>query len=132
MSATGLAPADLATSTLGQVAIRVLDLERAVAFYRDRLGLPFLFQFPGLAFFWCGATRFMLTRAEQPEFDHPSSVLYFSVGDIDATHATLLSRGVSFDGAPHVVHRAPTYELWIGFFHDSEGNPLAIMCEKPI
>ncbi len=124
--------ADLRDSTLGQVAIVVKDLERATGFYRDQLGLPFLFGFPGLAFFQCGGTRFMLSGAEQPEFDHPSSVLYFRVGDVVATHSELSARGVSFRDEPHVVHRTPSHELWMTFFNDTEGNTFALMAEKPI
>ncbi len=124
--------ADLATATLGQVHVRILDLERAVAFYRDRLGLPLLFQFPGLAFFRAGETRLMLSAAEQGEFDHPSSLLYFKVADITTTHATLARRGVPFRSAPHLVHRAETYELWLADFNDSEGNTFALMAERPV
>jgi methylmalonyl-CoA/ethylmalonyl-CoA epimerase len=122
--------ADLAAAPIAQIAIRVHDLERAVAFYRDQLGLPFLFQFPGLAFFQSGDVRLMLSGAEEPEFDHPGSVLYFKVSDVEATHRTLKDRGVRFRDDPHIVHRAPTYELWMSFFRDSEDNTLAIMCEK--
>ena len=124
--------ADLREATLGQVAIVVADVERATAFYRDQLGLPFLFGFPGLAFFQCGATRFMLSKAEKPEFDHPSSVLYFKVADVPATYAELSARGVTFRDEPHVVHRAPTYELWMTFFNDPDANTFALMAEKPI
>ena len=124
--------ADLRDAALGQVAIVVQDVERATAFFRDQLGLPFLFAFPGLAFFQCGATRFMLSKADKPEFDHPSSILYFKVADVVATHAELSARGVTFRDEPHVVHRAPTYELWMTFFNDTEGNTFALMAEKPI
>ncbi len=124
--------ADLREATLGQVAIVVADVERATAYYRDQLGLPFLFGFPGLAFFQCGATRFMLSKAEKPEFDHPSSVLYYQVADVPATYAELSARGVTFRDEPHVVHRAPTYELWMTFFNDPDGNTFALMAEKPI
>lgn len=123
---------DLAAATIGQIAVRVLDLDRAVAFYRDRLGLPLLFQFPGLAFFRAGEVRLMLSKAEKPEFDHPGSILYFTVPDIGAIHGALAGRGVPFVDQPHVVHRAPTYELWMAFFHDSEGNMYAVMQEKPV
>ena len=124
--------ADLRDAALGQVAIVVKDVERATTFYRDQLGLPFLFAFPGLAFFQCGATRFMLSTAEKPEFDHPSSILYYKVADVVATHADLSARGVTFRDEPHVVHRAATYELWMTFFNDTEGNTFALMAEKPI
>lgn len=116
-------------STIGQIAVRALDTPRAVAFYRDVLRLPLLFEAPPLAFFAAGPTRLMLGPAEPP-FDHPSSILYFSVGDIESAHRDLAARGARFDGAPHVVHRAAGYELWIALFRDSEGNPLAIMEER--
>ncbi len=123
---------DLQTATLGQVAIRVHDVGRATAFYRDQLGLPLLFEFTGLAFFRCGDVRLMLSRAEKPEFDHPGSILYYRVSDVEATFTELTSRGVEFVDTPHVVHRTPASELWMAFFHDSEGNHAALMAEKPV
>ncbi|MFN0178205.1 MAG: VOC family protein [Gemmatimonadales bacterium] len=123
---------DLAASSLGQIALIAHDIDRATAFYRDTLGLPLLFQYPGLAFFKCGEVRLMISKPEKPEFDHPGSILYYKVPDAVATHATLSERGVAFVDKPHVVHKAPTYELWMAFFHDSEGNPAALMSERPL
>ncbi len=117
-------------SRIGQIAIRALDVERATAFYRDVLGMRFLFDAPGLSFFDCGGVRLMLSRAEEG-FDHPSSVLYFPVDDLADAHARLLARGVRFEGEPHVVHRTDTMELWMALFRDSEGNPLVLMSEVP-
>ena len=113
-------------SELGQIAITVDDLEKAVAFYRDTLQLPFLFQFPGLAFFNCGGVRLMLTR---PEGSKGNSVLYFKVGDIHGQAESLVSRGVKLEGAPHLVAKLPDHELWMAFFRDPEGNLLALMSE---
>jgi methylmalonyl-CoA/ethylmalonyl-CoA epimerase len=118
-----------ALSVVGQIAIRALDTPRAVTFYRDVLRLPLLFEAPPLAFFAAGPTRLMLGPAEAP-YDHPSSILYFSVAGIHAVHGDLASRGVVFASEPHVVHRASDYELWIAIFRDSEGNPLALMEER--
>lgn len=115
---------------IGQIAQVVDDVEAATAFYRDRLGLPFLFAAPGLAFFDCGGVRLMLTRAETPEFDHAGSVLYFRVEDVTAAHAVLSGRGVEFVDAPHVVHRAADHDLWMTFFRDVDGNVLALMAER--
>jgi len=117
-------------SRVGQVAVRVHDVERATAFYRDVMGLQFLFHAPGLAFFQCGEVRFMLSKAEKPEFDHPGSFLYLVVDDIQTAHRAMLDRGVSFRDTPHVVHRASSYELWMVFFDDPDGNPYALMEER--
>jgi predicted enzyme related to lactoylglutathione lyase len=115
---------------IGQIAVNVEDIDRAVAFYRDVLGLPFLFQGgPTLAFFNASGVRLMLDVAEKEEFRHPSSILYFTVEAIRDVHRTLAQRGVRFEGEPHVVHKAPGYELWMAFFRDSENNLLALMEE---
>src|SRR5688572_28670957 len=118
-------------SAIGQIAMPVKDLPRAVEFYRDRLGIDLLFQAPpGLAFFKCGDIRLLIEVPAQPEFQHPGSLLYFVVGDIDAAYADLKERGVNFRGAPHLVARMPDHELWMAFFDDGEGNTLALMHEK--
>lgn len=115
---------------LGQIAVNVKDVERAAAFYQDVLGLKLLFKAPpGLAFFDCGGVRLMLDRAEKPEFDHLSSILYFSVPDIQGTFAKLKENGVRFEDEPHVIARMPAHDLWMTFFRDSEGNLMALMSE---
>lgn len=116
-------------SYIGQIAVTVHDLERAVAFYRDALGVPFQFRAPQLAFLDCAGVRLMLSVPEKPEHDHPSSILYFNVADLKGAYATLQSRGVSFIDAPHLIARMPDHELWMAFFQDSEGNTLALMSE---
>jgi catechol 2,3-dioxygenase-like lactoylglutathione lyase family enzyme len=117
-------------SQIGQIAINVQDVERATAFYRATLGMRFLFAFPGLAFFDCGGVRLMLSRAEDPKLDHPASILYYRVPDIEAAHAALAARGVRFERPPHLVARMPDHELWLAEFVDSEDNVLALMTEK--
>ncbi|HZF10783.1 MAG TPA: VOC family protein [Thermoanaerobaculia bacterium] len=120
----------LGLSQIGQIAIIVHDVERAVAFYRDTLGLPFLFQpGPGLAFFDASGVRLMLTLPSAPELDHPSSILYFQVADLAAAHATLAQRGVEILHPPRLTARLSDHELWLCFFKDSEGNMLALMSE---
>jgi methylmalonyl-CoA/ethylmalonyl-CoA epimerase len=116
-------------SRIGQIAINVRELSRAVAFYRDVLGMKFLFDAPGMAFFELGGVRLMLARPEQPEFDHPASIVYYRVADIQESHAALAEAGVKFDFPPHLVARLPDHDLWMASFHDPEGNPLALMCE---
>jgi methylmalonyl-CoA/ethylmalonyl-CoA epimerase len=117
-------------SQIGQIAINSHDVERAAAFYQDAMGLKLLFKAgPGLAFFDCGGVRLMLTRPEKPEFDHPSSILYFSVADIQAAHAAMKGKGVKFEDEPHLIAKMPDHELWMTFFRDSEGNLLGLMSE---
>jgi methylmalonyl-CoA/ethylmalonyl-CoA epimerase len=116
-------------SQLGQIAMTVGDLERAIAFYRDTLQIPFLFRFPGLAFFDCAGVRLMLTIPEGGEKPAGNSVLYFKVGDIHKEAQGLISRGVKLEGEPHLIARLPDHELWMAFFRDSENNLLALMSE---
>ncbi len=119
-------------SAIGQIAIRVHDIDRAVAFYRDVLGMTFLFTAPpALAFFDCGGVRLLLDIPEDKEFDHPSSVIYFKVGDIERDFATLVERGVEIVGKPHKIAEMPDHDLWMAFFRDSEGNVLSLMSEVP-
>lgn len=117
-------------SRLGQIAMNAGDVERAKAFYRDTLGVPFLFEVPGMAFFDVGGVRLMLAKAESPELDHPGSILYFHAPDIEAAHRTLTDRGVSFEAPPRLVADMGDYELWMAFFRDSEANLLALMAQK--
>ena len=117
-------------STIGQIAMVAKDVARATAFYRDQLGMKFLFEFPGLAFFDCGGVRLMISKAEKPEFDHPGSVLYFKVDGIQKAHDDLKARGVEFVEPPHLIAKLPDHELWMAFFRDSEGNTLALMEER--
>jgi len=114
---------------IGQIAINVHDTNRAVEFYRDTLGLRLLFTAGKLAFFDCGGVRLMLTPPERPEFDHPASILYFKVADIQAAHARLVERKVKIEGEPHVVARMPDHDLWLAEFRDSEDNIMAFMSE---
>ena len=112
-----------------QISMRARDVDRAVRFYRDALGLPFLFAAPPrLAFFDCKGVRLMLSTPE-PDFDHPGSVLYFSVDDIRRAHETLALRGVTFRSQPHKIATLADREVWLADFEDSEGNVLALMSE---
>jgi methylmalonyl-CoA/ethylmalonyl-CoA epimerase len=113
-------------SQIGQIAVNVSDLEAAVVFYRDVLGMRFLFQFPGLAFFDCAGLRLLLEQSKAP-----SSILYYKVADIHAAYQSLLARRVEFIDAPHLIASLSDHDLWMAFFKDSAGNTLAIMSEIP-
>lgn len=114
---------------VGQVAVTARDLPRAIAFYRDTLGIPFLFEIPGAAFFQAGPVRLMLAVPEKPEFDHPASILYYRVPDIQAAFAALTAAGVHVEHEPRLLAKMPDHDLWMGFIRDSEGNLLGMMSE---
>ena len=121
----------LGLSAIGQISVNAHDIPRAVRFYRDALGMRLLFEAPPkMAFFDSGSVRLMLSLPETAEYDHPGSVLYFRVDDIEQAHAALKERGVEFKDKPHLIARMPDHELWMTFFKDSEGNTLALMAEK--
>ena len=122
--------ADFELSQIGQIAVPVTDIERAVAFYRDSLGMRFLFQAPpGLAFFDCAGVRLMLDAPAKTQSEGGSSVIYFKVRDLDTAFATLSARGVSFEAKPHLVAKLPDHDLWMAFFRDPDRNLLALMSE---
>jgi predicted enzyme related to lactoylglutathione lyase len=121
----------LGITSIGQIAIIVHDLERAMAFYRDALGLPLLFKAGNLAFLDCGGLRLMLGPAETPELDHLSSILYFKVRDINAAHRRLMELGVKIEAPPRLIAPMPTYDLWMMGFRDTEGNIMELMSEVP-
>jgi len=115
---------------IGQIALNAHDVSRATAFYRDVLGMRFLFEFPPkLAFFDCGGVRLMISLPEGEAFDHPGSVLYYKVDDIQAAYEEIKGRGADFLGEPHLVAKMPDHELWMAFLNDTEGNTLALMSE---
>jgi methylmalonyl-CoA/ethylmalonyl-CoA epimerase len=124
-----LASSDFKLSQIGQIAILVADLGRAVEFYEHKLGLPHLFTVSNLGFFDCGGIRLMLSVPETEEFNRPSSVIYFKVDDIQAAYQTLSARGVHFEDSPHLIAKMETYDLWMTFFRDSENNLLSLMSE---
>ena len=122
---------NLSQSRIGQIAVTCKDVPRAAAFYRDVLGLRHLFDAgPKLSFFDCAGVRLMLTTAERPQDDHPGSILYYFVSDIDAVHRELTGKGAKFVDEPHVIARMPDHDLWLTSFDDSEGNTLGIMEER--
>jgi catechol 2,3-dioxygenase-like lactoylglutathione lyase family enzyme len=124
-----MSSARVALESIGQVSIIVKDVDRAKAFYRDTLGMNFLFEFPGMAFFDCGGVRLYLARADKPGLG--TSILYYRVADIQASASALGARGVAFLQRPAKVHEDARHELWLGFFNDSEENTVALMSEVP-
>lgn len=125
------AAANLGIMNIGQISIIVKDVERATAFYRDVLGLRLLFTVPTMAFFDCGGVRLMLGTASSPEYDHPSSILYFRVADINVGHQRLVAGGAEIVAPPRLIAAMPDHDLWMTAFKDSEGNIHQLMGEVP-
>lgn len=121
----------MAVGPVAQIHVSVTDISRSVAFYRDVLGIPLLFEVPGqqMAFFASGDVRLYLGVPESPEFKS-KCVLYFRVDDIETEHARLVQAGVPAHGTPHVVHRDGGTELWMSFLTDPDGHTVALMQER--
>ena len=127
------AEVDLSNATIGQLLIPVENLDRAITFYRDTLGLRFLFSAPPqMSFFQAGDVRLLVGVPESDKDRQRGSAVYFRVPDIHTVFTTLSARGVAFGTPPHLVHRTPTSELWLSDFKDPDGNQLVLMSEKPV
>lgn len=123
---------NLANARIAQLLVPVDDFERGVAFYRDVLGIPFLFAAPPqMAFFDCGGVRLLVGALPPGQPAQRGSAIYFQVPDIHAVFASLRGNGVAFKSEPHIVHRTPAAELWLAEFSDPDGNALALMAEMP-
>jgi catechol 2,3-dioxygenase-like lactoylglutathione lyase family enzyme len=118
-------------SAIGQIAFTVSQIDQAIAFYRDKLGMKLLFQIPNMGFFDCGGVRLMLVGAEESQNEIHSSILYFRVADIHQAQQELSARGVTFEGEPAQIARMPDHDLWMAFFRDLDQNLLALMSEVP-
>jgi len=127
---SGSATTAFGLTAIGQIAVPVTDIDRAVAFYRDILGMRFLFQAPpGLGFFDCGGVRLMLDGPARAQAGN-SSVIYYKVGDLQTAFEALSARGVVFEAAPHLIAKLPDHELWMAFLRDPDHNLLALMSEQ--
>jgi len=119
-----------AISEIGQIAIVVSDVARATTFYRDVLGLKFLFGAgPNLAFLQAGSVRIMLSTPQGHGEAGKNSILYFKVDDIAEMHAAVVARGAKNERAPGLTAKMPDHELWIGFVRDPDDNLVGLMSE---
>jgi methylmalonyl-CoA/ethylmalonyl-CoA epimerase len=119
----------MAIQKVGQIGVPVKDLERAIHFYKEQLGLPLLFNTNNMAFFECNGLRLLLSLPEKEEFAHSSSVVYFQVKDIKEAYNELIAKGVPFVDEPHIVAKMGQTETWMTFFRDTEDNLHAFMSE---
>src|SRR5688500_1769750 len=116
-------------SSIGQIYIPVRDLARAVRFYRDTLGMTFLFEVPRMAFFDCGGMRLVLGTPEDASVAHTGSSLYYQVVAREGAFGRLEALGVGIAGKPHFVAKRASGDLWMAFLRDSEDNTFALMSE---
>lgn len=120
---------DFGLKQIGQIAVPVTDIERAIRFYRETLGMKFLFQAPpGLGFFDLDGVRLMLDEPASAQAGN-SSVIYYKVDNLQSAFETLSKRGVQFERGPHLVAKLPDHELWMAFLRDPDENLIALMCE---
>lgn len=117
---------------IGQIAVPIKNVERAIEFYKEVLELSLLFNTENMAFFDCNGQRLLLSLPVKDEFANSSSVIYFQVEDIKKSVEKLIEKGVSFIDQPHVVAKMGNTETWMTFFKDTEGNTHALMCEVQI
>ena len=117
---------------VGQIGVPVKDLNRALDFYKEKLGLSLLFNTDSMAFFECNGLRLMLSLPEKDEFAHSSSVIYFQVTNIKDTYERLVGKEVIFIDEPHVVAKMGQTETWMVFFKDTEDNTHAFMSEVQV
>lgn len=114
-----------------QIALTTKNVPALAAFYRDIVGLKHLFDAgPNLSFFEIGGVRLMLTLPSAPELDHPPSLIYYLVADIESVHAAIKARGAREERPPGLTAQMPDHELWTSFFRDPDGHLLALMEEK--
>jgi len=118
-------------SQIGQIALPVLDVDRAEAFYEKVLGLRKLYRFGNLTFFDCAGVRLLLEKTSHPETVTHTGCIYFRCADIALAVAELKQRGLMFDSTPHLIAKMDDHDLWMAFFSDPDGHTLALMQEAP-
>jgi methylmalonyl-CoA/ethylmalonyl-CoA epimerase len=114
---------------IGQIAVPVKNMDTAIDFYKEKLGLPLLFNMDNLAFFECNGVRLLLSIPESEAFANASSVIYFQVDDITKRYQELSDKGVAFIDEPHLIAKMGQTETWMAFFKDTEDNTHALMSE---
>lgn len=118
--------------SIAQISVRANDLPASVAFYRDVLGLSVWFEAPHMAILACGGIRLLLGPASEERYDHPSSIVYFSVPDIEAAYRALQANDAELLQKPHVVAKMSGIEHWMLFFRDPDGNVMALTSEVAV
>ena len=82
---------------LQQVALTTRDLDRAIVFYRDVLGLPLIFVTNNMAFFDVAGTRLMIALDPERPDARTTSIVYFDAPRFHATVEQLAALGVRLE-----------------------------------
>ena len=120
------------TGEISQIGVHVKDLERARQFYGEVLGLPLLFEVPGMVFYQCGTQRLMLSLPNEGQPVCGGSILYFDCVEIEAACRNLEAQRVEMIAAPSCVHRDEQHEIWMCFFKDPFGHVLALTEQRAV
>jgi methylmalonyl-CoA/ethylmalonyl-CoA epimerase len=121
----------LNVSQIGQIALPTRDVDRAEAFYGEKLGLRKLFRFGDLTFFDCAGVRLLVEKVRDAEPLSAGGTIYLRCADIALAVKELTARGVAFYQQPHLIAEMDDHDLWMAFFKDPDGNSLALMHEAP-
>lgn len=106
---------------LRRVILRVSDMDEALAFWGERVGLDVVFRSPAFSFLDAGGTEVVLNAVS--DVPPPGlTELVLEVDDVRAGHAALAARGVPFEVDLRPVTSDGGRELLASHFRDLDGN----------
>lgn len=111
-------------SRIAAVMLGVRDLDPALAFYKDKLGLKVILQEPSLALLQCGTVMLGLSRGHVNLAAHVAGAteVVFGVDNVRAAHKSLSAQGIAFMSEP----RQATPTDWVAHFKDPDGHLLSV------
>lgn len=118
-------------SGFAQIAIASADPHTLAVYYRDVVGLPFLFEAGGMHFLQAGPSRLMIYGADAQHSVKGGAIVYLEASDWSAAEAKLEANGAAFAHGAQVVMKEPGRELALRPFTDPEGHKLALMGWRP-
>lgn len=112
---------------IGQVILRVSDLERSIAFWSQTVGLDLALQAGNFAFLEAGDIQLTLNEVDRALEDASLTEIVFELDDIRAGHAGLVERQVPFEVELRPVTADGSRELWAAHFHDPDGHLASVV-----
>ncbi len=122
----------LKLSNMSYVIIYVTDTEKALSFYRDKLGMSVKVNHPGWVELDTGATTLALhgtDKVSEPTDRH--ACLVFNVDDVDAAARELKERGITLKEEPRQVCEEGDHVGMSADFTDPDGNLLSVFALVP-